>query len=69
MRVDAFYANSRLVYNKKFNTMTNCEYEPEFVDLIRDAIIANCESRVEVNEESKYEAVGNGTECAMLRLL
>lgn len=69
MKVESFYANSRLVQNKKWNTLTHCDYEKDFVDLIKDAIVYNCESRVEVNDESKYEPIGNGTECGMLRLI
>lgn len=69
MRVESFYANSRLVNNKKYNTLTHCDFEKEFVSLIRDAIIYNCESRIEVNDESKYEPTGNGTECGMLKML
>lgn len=69
MKVELFYANSRLVNNKKWNTLTHCDYEEDFVNLIKDAIVYNCESRVEVNDESKYEATGNGTECGMINLL
>jgi P-type E1-E2 ATPase len=69
MSVVAFYANSRLVQNKKKNSFVNCDYEDEFVELVRDCILINCESRLEINEESRYEPVGNGTECGLLRML
>jgi magnesium-transporting ATPase (P-type) len=34
-----------------------------------EAIIFNCESRVEMSDDAKYEACGNGTEVGMLRFL
>lgn len=69
MSVQAFYANSRLVLNKYKNTFVNSDFDEEFVHLIRDCIVGNCESRIEINDEAKYEAVGNGTECGMLKML
>jgi P-type E1-E2 ATPase len=66
MKVASFYANSRLVQNKRINSFVTCNYDDTFVELVRDCIINNCESRVEINDESKYEPVGNGTECGMI---
>ena len=39
------------------------------VDVMQDCIIYNCESRVEMSEDAKYIAVGNGTEVALLNFL
>ena len=39
------------------------------IDILKDCIIYNCESRVEMSEDAKYVAVGNGTEVALLNFL
>lgn len=37
--------------------------------MITDCIIYNCDARVEMSEDARYEPCGNGTEVGMLRFL
>jgi hypothetical protein len=39
------------------------------IDLIEDSILYNCDARIEINDDSKFEPVGNNTEVALLKLL
>jgi magnesium-transporting ATPase (P-type) len=41
----------------------------DIIGLIEESILFNCESRIEMNENAYYVAVGNGTECGMIRFL
>lgn len=38
-------------------------------DILKDCIIYNCDSRIEMSDEAKYIPVGNGTEVGLLRFL
>lgn len=39
------------------------------IDLIEDSILYNSDARIEINDNSKFEPVGNNTEVALLKLL
>jgi magnesium-transporting ATPase (P-type) len=69
MTVSAIYtARQSLPVDQKFN-FKKTTIPQTVVDILRDCIIYNCESRVEMNEDAKYVAVGNGTEVGLLRFL
>lgn len=68
MTVNRFYTVGKTIENYD-NALVNSGLEEKVVELIKDCIILNCDSRIEMSEDAKYEAEGNGTEVAMLRFL
>lgn len=69
MTVHSFYLTRRFINaNQGFN-LKKSDIPTSAIDILKDCIIYNCESRVEMNEDAKYVPVGNGTEVALLRFL
>ena len=69
MKVDQFYSQSLLIKNTRKNTLFNCELFPHVIDLVQESILYNCEARIEMNDQSYYVPVGNGTETGFIRFL
>jgi magnesium-transporting ATPase (P-type) len=70
MRVAKIYSQSLLInYNRK-NTLYNCELFENFIDIMIESILFNCEaSRIEMTEEGFWTPVGNGTEVGLIKML
>jgi magnesium-transporting ATPase (P-type) len=76
MTVNQFYAGGR-TYDNKPNAdgerplLLNNEsrIHPNIVNVLKDSIIFNNDSRIEMDENGYYVPTGNGTEVAMLRFL
>lgn len=69
MKVDQFYAQSIQVRNTRKNTLFNCELFPEVINIIKESILFNNESRIEMNDKAFYEPIGNGTEVGLIKFL
>lgn len=69
MTVNSFFTVGQSIPNRSPNTFTTSGLNETVVNLIRDCIIYNCESRVEMSDDAKYVPTGNGTEVGMLRFL
>ena len=39
------------------------------IEIIKENILWNCEARVEVDDKAEFVAVGNGTECGLIKFL
>jgi magnesium-transporting ATPase (P-type) len=69
MSVNTFYLAQELHRNTSKTTFTQSGINQRVVDIVKDLIILNCDARVEMSEDAKYEAQGNGTEAGMLKFL
>ena len=68
MKVKEFYLEGCLIKNTRKDTFNNCDLNPETITLVRDSIIYNSSSQVELGDKD-YVAVGNGTEVGLLNFL
>lgn len=69
MKVSSFFAANFFVTVSETYNLTSCNLDQEVLDLIRDCIIYNCDSRIEMSYDAKYIPVGNGIEVGMLKFL
>ena len=78
MTVNQYYVAGRTYDNRPnaegvrpqfLNVESSSHISTNIIDVLKDSIIFNCESRIEMNEEGFYVPTGNGTEVAMLRFL
>ena len=69
MIVDKFYACDENFENRSYNTFMNCNLNPEAIELTKESILYNCDSRIEMGDNALYEVVGNGTECGLINFL
>lgn len=70
MNVNCFYTMGNFIYNnQRGGVLTQSGLNQRVVDLIQESIIYNCDSRIEMSAEARYEPTGNGTEVGMLRFL
>jgi hypothetical protein len=58
-----------LVRNQRKNTLFNCDLDDSVIELIKESILFNCESRVEMDDKAFYVPVGNPTEVGFLKFL
>lgn len=68
MTVNVFYTDGQVIENNN-HALQNSSLDEKVFEIIKDCIILNCDSRVEMSEDAKYTPEGNGTEVAMLRFL
>jgi P-type E1-E2 ATPase len=69
MTVNSFYLGEALHRNTSKYSFTESGINQTVVDIVKDLIVLNCDARVEMSEDAKYEAKGNGTEAGMLKFL
>ena len=69
MSVQCFYTAGQFIVSKTKDTLVTCGLGVNIVTLIKDCIIYNCDSRVEMSDDAKYVPAGNGTEVGMLKFL
>lgn len=69
MKVKKYYTAEVLDEHREFHNLQSSGIPQIAVDAIRDCVIYNCESRIEMSEDAKYIPVGNGTEVGMLKFL
>ena len=69
MTVSMFYLAEQIIKNVEKDTLTTSQLNQTVVDTLRDCIIYNCDSRIEMSDDAMYEPQGNGTEIGLLRLL
>lgn len=68
MTVNMFYTVGRSIENRD-NALYSSSLNDNVIELIKDCIILNCDSRIEMSEDARYKPEGNGTEVGMLRFL
>lgn len=69
MKVTDFYVEGRIIKNSRTNTLFNCDVSQNSLELIKESILFNCDSRIEMDDTGHYVAVGNGTECSLIRFI
>jgi magnesium-transporting ATPase (P-type) len=78
MTVNQFFIGGKTYDNKPnadgnrpqlLNVESNYHINQNIIDVLKDSIIFNCESRIEMSEEGFYIPTGNGTEVGMLKFL
>lgn len=68
MNVNRYYLGGRQVESLE-NSLHKQGFYDSVVRIVEDCIILNCDSRVEMSVDAKYNPEGNGTEVGMLRFL
>ena len=69
MSVNSFYTGSEFILNRELNTLTQCSLNATLLQTLKDAIIYNCDARIEMSDDAMYVPQGNGTEIGMVKLL
>lgn len=69
LKVTEFFVQSKIIKNKRANTLFNTELKQDVVQLIQDSIIFNCDARIEMDNKAYYQPIGNNTEVALLKFL
>ena len=69
MKVDHFYAEGMVYHNSRKNTLFNCELKQSTLELIKESILFNTETRIEMDDNALYRPVGNGTEVGLVKFL
>lgn len=69
MKVRAFYTEGRFIENNRHQILFNSNLSEKSISLIKDCILFNCDSRVEMDDTAIYIPVGNPTECGLLQFL
>ena len=67
--VDKFFFCGVSRENQRKNSFYNVNSPSHVLDLIADSIIFNNEARMEINDQSCYEPLGNNTDVSLLRFL
>lgn len=68
MKVSRFFCDGRILKNTRKDTLFHCNLSIEAVERFKEAILYNCEARVEM-DETCYVPVGNPTEVGLLKFL
>lgn len=68
MSVNVFFTAGKTIENHS-HALVHSGLPENVVEIIKDCIILNCDSRVEMSIDAKYSPEGNGTEVAMLKFL
>lgn len=69
MTVVSLYAQNMYVLNSRKNTLLNCNLDATIIDKIKESIVYNSQSYIEMDENSFYVPVGNGTEVSLIKWL
>ena len=69
MNVVMFYAQDVMVKNSRVDTIRNCVIGPAITALLIESILFNNQCHIEINENSFYAPVGNGTETSLIKWL
>ena len=68
MKVAKFWCEDSTIINSRKNTILNCELAQISVERIKESILYNCDSRVEM-DSTNFIPVGNPTEVGLLKFL
>ena len=68
MKVAYFYLEGQQIKNSRKDTFFHCELNPETIELVKDSIIYNSSTLIEMSD-TKFEPTGNGTEVGLLKFL
>ena len=68
MKVSKFWCEDSTIINSRKNTILNCELSHSSIERIKESILYNCDSRVEMDFKN-FVPVGNETEVGLLKFL
>jgi P-type Ca2+ transporter type 2C len=68
MTVTQFHCESKHIRATRPDTLLNCELSEDAITRIKECVLFNCESRIEM-DSTCYVPVGNGTEVGLLKFL
>jgi magnesium-transporting ATPase (P-type) len=68
LRVQRFYAESKLVKNTRKDTLLNCELSANSLLRVKESILFNCDAFMQM-ADTTFEAVGSPIETGLLKLL
>jgi P-type Ca2+ transporter type 2C len=69
MKVKAWFTENKFITNDHDHKLFQCQLSENSIALIKDCILFNCDSRVEMGEDATYVAEGNPTEVGLLGFL
>ena len=69
MQVISVFAQNINIDMFRKDTIHNCVFDKDTVEILKESILWNTEAHIEINENSFYTPVGNGTECSLIRWL
>ena len=67
MEVISCFAQGQPIKMFRKNTLLNCVFTAETVDMIKESIVWNSEAHIEIDENSFYVPKGRGTETSMIK--
>ena len=67
MEVISCYAQGEPIKMFRANTLLNCVFTSETVDMLKESIVWNSEAHIEIDENSFYVPKGRGTETSMIK--
>lgn len=68
MKVAEFLCEFKQIKNTRKNTLLNCELSETSIQFIKESILFNCNSRIEM-DKTTFVPVGNATEVGFLKFL
>ena len=69
LKITNFYICEHDRENQRSNSIYNINLPENVLDLVEDSIFFNTDARMEINDESCYEPIGNNTDVALLKFL
>lgn len=69
MQVISCFAQNINIDMFRKNTIHHCVFDKDTVEMLKESILWNTEAHIEINENSFYQPVGNGTECSLISWL
>ena len=69
MQVISCFAQNINIDMFRKNTIHHCVFDKDTVEMLKESILWNTEAHIEINENSFYTPVGNGTECSLITWL
>lgn len=69
LKITNFYICGHDRENQRSNSIYNINLPENVLDLVEDSIFFNTDARMEINDESCYQPIGNNTDVALLKFL
>jgi calcium-translocating P-type ATPase len=69
MRIESCFAQNCHINMFRPDTLLNCAYNDDTVDIIKESILWNTQAHIEMTENAFYVPEGNGTEVSLIKWL
>ena len=69
MEVVNYFTQNLFVLNSRKNTLFNCDLDPDILNKLIESVVFNAQAHIEMNENSFYVPVGNGTDVSLIKWL